>query len=387
MTDHLKDTDWYCPMPFKYLHVEHDGVSSCCRTPRLPMTIDEYLSSDALLELQNQFLTNQKPVICKSCIDQENQFGDSLRLQSIRDYNARMYVVTDIDSIDYRSSNVCNFKCRMCSPNYSHSINQEVQQNMPTLGIFYPHSRPGKKIIAKQQDHEWILANVDQIQRFMFAGGEPTYMPEVKVILEKIIAMNKSDVQINFTSNCSFKDPIWYEITNTVPNVHWTASIDAIGDDAELIRHGTDWSWIEKNVRWLACHATSVDIHTVITHLNVFRLKPLLRFVREIQEISRPPTGRHGTEGARHLITIISSPQVLAANNWPDDIKPQVLDYLDDCLEMDLQSYQHEQLKNLQSSIKNTPFNATLWGRTQDFNNAFDLVRNENHRFLHQTAI
>ena len=224
----------------------------------------------------------------------------------------------------------------------------------------------------------------------MFAGGEPTHMPEIKSIIQKIIDSDQSDVQINFTSNCSFQDPMWYNITESLPNVHWTMSIDAVGRDAELIRHGTDWTTVGKNVRWLAQHATSIDIHSVITNLNILRLKPLLRFVRELQESSKPPTGRNGIDGARHLITVITDKHSssMAANNWPDSMRPQVIDYITDCIAtIDLQTYQKDQLTYLRDLVKDTPFNPKLWDSTNNFHHSLNIVRKENHEFLYQPAI
>jgi hypothetical protein len=164
-----------------------------------------------------------------------------------------------------------------------------------------------------------------------------------------------------------------------MPNLHWTVSIDAVGPAAHIVRHGTDWEKVEFNVRWLAKHANSLDINTVVSSLNLFQLKSLLEFSRTIQLMSISPNGRHGANGCRHQFSIIRNPQLLSAVNWPDELKSQAQKYLQECLEIDLNHEQKAMVQGLIDTLHTSVFNAMLWDKTQKYNLLLDSARAENH--------
>jgi len=105
----------YCPLPFKHIFVEPRGVKPCCSfTETFSGSINAWLSSDKLNEIQQQTLSGEVPEGCKYCIQGEQRDGTSTRLGAIKEYGTDLYEQTDIDYVDYRSSNLCNFRCRSC---------------------------------------------------------------------------------------------------------------------------------------------------------------------------------------------------------------------------------------------------------------------------------
>jgi hypothetical protein len=153
------------------------------------------------------------------------------------------------------------------------------------------------------------------------------------------------------------RDEFWYEITEQLPNLHWTVSIDAVGSVAEIVRHGSDWPVIERNVSWLAQHANSLDINSVVSNLTIFGLKPLLEFGRRMQQLSITPVGRHGDLGCRHQFFVCQRPYLLAADNLSEELQPQAVDYLESCLSLDLDDEQRNMLTGLINQIKSAKFN------------------------------
>jgi hypothetical protein len=105
-------TDWYCPLPFKHVFVDSTGVAVCCKTPRQSIDLDQWSQSKHVKQIQNQMLAGQVPDVCQSCVSEEKMTGRSLRTDSQQDYNHQRFVKTDIDFVDYRANNICNFKCR-----------------------------------------------------------------------------------------------------------------------------------------------------------------------------------------------------------------------------------------------------------------------------------
>lgn len=372
--------EWYCPLPFRHAYVDSNGVAACCQTPRQAVALQDWSQNNYLAQLQAAVLSGVPPKVCQGCVKQEQAQGRSLRTDALRDYNYQRFEHTEIDFVDYRSNNICNFKCRTCEPAFSHGIAVETKNNT-VLKKFYKHT-PEKTVRVTEQNAVWIHQNIDVIKRLMITGGEPTFMPEVRKIVERVI-YDGLDTDLLITTNASFVDDFWYEATRRHDRLHWTVSIDAVGAAAEIVRYGTQWNQVEKNVRWLASHAASMDVNTVVSNLNVLQLHPLLQFVQEIQQDSRSPRGRHGDQGVRHQFHICQRPYHLSADNWPDALKASVLNHLQQCQNLDLDSEQAAMVQGLFDTIAQSEFDPDLWSLSQQYNQELDTIRNQNYNTLY----
>jgi organic radical activating enzyme len=372
--------NWYCPLPFKHVFVDSTGVSVCCQAPRQSIALHDWTNSDYLKQFQSKISTGSAPAECQGCVKQEQTQGRSLRTDALADYNNQKFVESAIDFVDYRSNNICNFKCRTCDPVFSHGIANDVKHST-VLQEFY-RVLPGKTVSVTQQNADWIYQNIDVINRLMITGGEPTAMPEVRQIVERVV-YDQLDTQLLITTNGSFVDDFWFEATRQHDKLHWTVSIDAVGPAAELIRHGTNWKHVEKNVRWLASHASSLNINTVVSNLNLFQLSPLLEFVNDIQQESRSPRGRHGQEGCRHQFHVCQRPYHSAADNWPDQLKSPAIQHLESCLKQPLDAEQRSVIQGLVNSISLSNFDHALWAKSEKFNLELDKIRNQNYNTLY----
>jgi sulfatase maturation enzyme AslB (radical SAM superfamily) len=370
---------WYCPLPFRHAFVDSTGVAACCQTSRYPTTLAEWPDHPGLKQLQKELLLGNTPKACKGCVQQEQSQGRSLRTDAIQDYNNQVFTDTQITFVDYRSSNICNFKCRTCEPLFSNGIAQEARTHK-SLAEFY---RPTDNKVSQVTDvnSEWIITNLSKIKRLMFTGGEPTVIPEVGKILTHIQDNPPDNIQILITSNASFTDKFWYDLTESCTNLHWTLSIDAVGPAAEIIRHGTRWPIIEYNMDWMSRHSYSLDVNTVVSELNVFQLGPLLKFVRQAQLNSCAPIGRQGDLGLRHQFFVLNS-----AINWPDAERQLLINYLESCMQMDLDTEQHRMISSLITQLTVQQFDQSLWDRRRRLNTALDLIRSEQHEVLFQPA-
>lgn len=375
-------SDWYCPLPFRHAYLDSSGISACCQTARNQSTLDDWPNHPYLKNLQQQILKGQIPDACSGCVRQEATQGRSLRTDSIQDYKGVVFTDTKIDFIDYRSSNICNFKCRSCNPMFSHGIAQEVRANS-ALEEFYPLINT-KTVSVDEGHYKWIINNLSQIKRLMFTGGEPTMIPGVKLIIEEVMKNHSDTVSILITSNASFVDPFWYDITERIQNLHWTLSIDAVGKAAETIRYGTDWKIVERNARWLASNASSLDVNTVVSNISLLHLMPLLKFVHELQASSISPKGKHGDNGCRHQFFVCAGNDRLSATNWPPEYIELVLGYINQCLLLDLDNEQQTMLLGLSNQIQTAKFDPVNWARSERLNSVLDSIRNENHLTLFQ---
>lgn len=371
-------TTWHCIFPFKHAFIDSTGISPCCNTVKdfgLDVTVDEYLKHPKLLEFQNSFLSGEKPQSCSMCWDQESVHNKSMRLDGRRDYNDILFSETDIDFVHYSQSNICNFKCRSCGPQYSHLIANEINQHRPER-----KDSISKFLSIRDDNAQWIHDNLSKIKRLLITGGEPTLMPGVREIF-KTLSSGNFDIQIMVTTNCSWTDDFWYQAIDSMPNLHITASVDAVGQAAELIRHGTKWSQVEYNLKWLTKHAHSLDVNTVISFLNVGNLYPLLDFCIELQKQSKACNGgRQGDLGLRHQFTIADG--YMSIRHFPDDMKPKIIDHLEKCLELNLDSEQNNIVNGLIEKIKNSPFNQKHWDNQVEYHKFLDRIRDEDHTTL-----
>jgi hypothetical protein len=367
-------TSWYCVAPFRQAYIDPTGLAVCCQQERHDVDLDNWHTYQPLKELQQQFIQGQVPDFCQGCAKQEQQFGSSLRTQSNQDYNNAVFTDTKVDFIDYRSCNICNFKCRSCSPTFSHGIAREALENPVTLGKYFPVSN--KFVQVTDNNHQWIIDNIPQIKRLMLTGGEPTVIPHVRRMLEQVLEKDHTDISILITTNGSFTDDFWYKLVERVPNLHWTLSIDAVGTAAEIVRHGTDWSTVEHNARWLAANASSFTVNTVITNLNVLQLSPLLKFVQSLQQNS------NGRNGCDHHFFVSQRPYYLSADNLTAELKTQALAYLQECQNLNLDHAQLDILQGLIRKISNSTFDQQLWNRSVEYNSELDRLRAQDHRSL-----
>lgn len=363
--------DFYCVAPFRQVYIDSSGISSCCRLPRQSTALQQWENNQFLKNLQQQTRQGQWPNACNSCKKEEKLYNTSLRLQSNADYD-QQYTDTQIDFIDYRSVNLCNFRCRSCEPKFSHLIAKESKDYPEILSKFFPIAQE-KYVTVDDINFKWILENLAQIRRLMFTGGEPTHIPKVKLMLQQVLEKQHKDLLIMITTNGSFQDDFWYDLTKKLPNVHWTISIDAIGTAASIIRDGTDWSQIEHNVRWLTKHSGSFMINSVISNLSLFQLWPLLDFVKDIKQQS------NGRNGCDHKFHVIDGKNYLAAHNLDDQLKNQAIEYLTQCQKQSWESETQIMLQNLREQLINSVFNEYQWQRSQEYNRELDRLRGQDH--------
>ena len=378
-------SNWYCPLPFRHAYIDSTGIAACCQTSRYQVSLDDWITHPELLKLQQELLNGITPRVCRGCVQQESAYGTSLRTNSNKDYNDQVFTDTKLDFIDFRSVNICNFKCRSCNPVFSHGITQEIN-NYPELQKFFGRTPTSKTVSVTDVNIDWIMRNLGSLKRIMFTGGEPTVIPGVRDLIKKIKQDHK-DIMVMITSNASFQDDFWFEITKQLPNLHWTVSIDAVGPAAEIVRHGSDWAVIDRNVTWLAQHAQSLDINSVVSNLTVFGMRPLLEFGRRVQQLSVTPSGRHGDLGCRHQFFVCQRPYHLAADNLSEELLPLAVDYLESCLTMELDNEQRNMLTGLIVQIASAKFNPKLWESSQLYNQTLNQIRHENHLTLYEVQL
>jgi len=336
-------SDSFCILPWIHLHVWPNGnVFPCCISDSaFPIgnlknnTLREIWNSDDLKSLRKDMLGNRKSILCKRCTMQEDMGSNSTRLFS----NVRWQHLIDkaIETTDiyghnddfkllywdFRFSNICNFKCRMCGPELSSGWYDDQ------IKMWGSSTTPKALIHVNDYSLEDTFNYVDEfigdVEEIYFAGGEPLLMDEHYLILEKLIAVGNTKCKIKYNTNFSkLKLKNWnvIDLWNQFPkgNVEVYASLDAIGTIAEYVRKGTNWEVIEENIKIAHENGINIYISSTISLLTIFEFP---KFIDRMLEL--------GVSIDRFLMhNVLTFPDVYNINILPDDIKEKLINILDE---------------------------------------------------------
>lgn len=301
-----------CAVPWMHLNFEPNGkVVPCCLTSHhnyfagdlKTETIDEIWNSDNMKKLRKEMIEGKRPSICDTCWKKEEVTGVSGRTHHNKDFPD---VIEKIPSItledgtctemdlkywDFRFSNLCNFKCRSCGPRYSSAWVPDAKK----LGYADQEKVWNIESVEDKPNVDFLENQIDNVKRIYFAGGEPLLMPEHWQILDKLVENKKFDVKLSYNTNCSVleygkKNVIDYWKQWQLGKLEVWPSIDEIGDRAELIRSGTVWSKVEKNLKEIAKH-DNIIMRPGITvgAWNVHRLPVIIKHLIQLGVIRRNP--------------------------------------------------------------------------------------------------
>src|SRR5690606_13564279 len=138
---------------------------------------------------------------------------------------------------DVRFSNICNFKCRGCSPELSSAWQSDFEK---AFGLSFP-----KYVSVSPNPKLWAELHLllETVEMAYFAGGEPLIMDDHYRVLDEFIKMKK-DVRLSYNTNLSrltYRDKHICDYWNNFSDVQVGVSIDDMGRRGEYFRHGMEW--------------------------------------------------------------------------------------------------------------------------------------------------
>ena len=338
-------SDTFCIMPWTHLHTWPNGnVYPCCLADSdSPLgnlkenTLEEIWNSEDLKKIRTELIKGEKPRVCSRCYMHEDMGTTSFRESSNNQWAHHIEKAIETTSEDgtdsnfklnywdFRFSNVCNLKCRMCGPELSSSWYEDQ------LGMFGGSSTPKALIHCNDLAKEDIMIQVDRfindVEEIYFAGGEPFIMEEHYLILEKLIKAGNTKCRIRYNTNfTSLKFKKWDLIELWKPfvkdnkdNVRVFASLDGIGEVAEYARKNTKWSAVESNI--LKLHENNMNVWTSTT-VSIFNLFELPRFVERMSELGIPMS-------KMQMNNVLTFPDYYCINILPDELKEYAITILD----------------------------------------------------------
>ena len=260
-------------------------------------TIDEIMHSDYMNQVRNNFRQGQFPAGCQRCYDTEQSAGESKH--QLTPYKlANVYNSVDWESDQVAHSlgfvgghlgNLCNLRCRICSPVFSSSIAAEELDHVDQDVKLHPTYRLlTDNRWSKNSEPFWqmLKSKADQICNFEFLGGEPLLLKENLEFMQWLIDHGHSQRAIfEFVTNGT-QYPKIFDQAGLFQRLTVTISIDNMGPRFELERNGTSWNVVVENVKkFVACKQQNPSLHVgvciTVNIQNVLYLPELIRWIRE----------------------------------------------------------------------------------------------------------
>lgn len=295
----IQDNKTFCILPWVHLNTWPNGnVFQCCLTDfrnhcgsTTENTLEEIWNNTYMKELRVAMLNGNPHESCNRCYTMEQNGVQSSRQSSNNSFSHHIdSAVTETHSDgynpnfklaywDFRFSNICNFKCRMCGSSLSsswyddHNALYNTQSTEPRVINIDDYSKKSFK--------EYISEFISTVEEIYFAGGEPLLMDEHYFILDELIKAKKTKVRLRYNTNLS---KLTYKHYNVLD--YWNhfghkvsifASIDAVGKVGEYIRSGSKWSIVEQNIKTiLAVNPQILHISVTVQVFNIFEIPQLV---------------------------------------------------------------------------------------------------------------
>jgi sulfatase maturation enzyme AslB (radical SAM superfamily) len=305
-------------MPWTGLMYNFDGkIKNCIRSAGALGNIKDQPIESILVENnrpRQQQIVEQQPVdTCHTCYDLErgkkgfDHISDRIfYIRELKSTPIDTYQVGnfDLQTVDVRWTNLCNFACVYCGPDFSSKWSDELKIR---------HQTPTDQQTTDFKNY--IYDHAGQLRHVYLAGGEPLLMKENLILLEKL----NPNVNIRINTNLSKVDTRVFEAVSEFPNVHWTVSVETLAQEFEYIRHGGSWTDFLDNLKIIKQldHKISFNmLHFLLNYNSIFDCVDFLK--------------AQGFHNNSFVIGALLTPEYLNIRHLPEDVLNSVKNKLQD---------------------------------------------------------
>jgi MoaA/NifB/PqqE/SkfB family radical SAM enzyme len=316
----------FCAIPFVSMVVNTDAtIQPCCMMKRTThklksakgnvLTINDKLAdawnSNEMKFIRTEMVSGNSLEGCNVCYLQESSGRTSNRQYANAEWSSKlgdkhMYDLIDkavlsggeldysLAYLDLRLGNLCNLKCRMCSPfNSSQIAKEHVELEKKddkyktvwaqTFGTF--NQRINEVQSWFERDFLWdqIIDLIPSLKKVYMTGGEPTLIQNNFKFMEECIRRGRRDIVMFFNTNCTNVNKKFTNLIGQFGRVNINASIDGTGAVNDYIRSPSRWEQISANVETLAqMPNVNLGITPTVQVYNIFNLVDTLKWVDEL---------------------------------------------------------------------------------------------------------
>jgi MoaA/NifB/PqqE/SkfB family radical SAM enzyme len=373
----------FCILP--WVHFFHDPtgrIKPCCAATGEFGNIRDFAdagsvaNTPAMRQVRVDMLAGQEPAACAGCYREESHGIPSFRSAKNQDID---HLSIDVNSLlaktsadghlqdfamqywDIRFSNICNLKCRMCGPDYSHSWGSDsvVIHNRAPKSNYVIHAHNEQVDMLRYGD-------LSQLKEVYFAGGESLFQQEHWELLDRLIELGLTDIRLTYTTNLTklqFGQRRLEDYLKHFSNVLFIVSVDATEQLGEYIRSGLDWNLLLRNIETVKQFpGVKLKFNCVVSVYNILYLKQMLEFAYT-----------HGNAYDPIDLTPCHFPAELNISNLTPELKELAELRL---LSSKYYTEQQHRINGIISYMYEQP--ARSWDKTQQYTNKLDALRNEN---------
>lgn len=335
-----------------------------------PLTLEEHWNSDHMRSVRQRMMAGETLPECDVCnskllnTDVYRSYFNQLFAHKYEDVMAATQAdgSTTVKPVswDYRFSNLCNFKCRMCGDMLSSSWESEQRANAmidwanPKNNWMIPEVR---KEISQFQDTQ-IEAEFSQaveehrVEEVYWVGGEPLMYEQHWRYMRRIIELGDGPrVYARYNTNLSRVNyrgvSLYADILAHVRDWQICASLDGTGATGEYIRTGLDYT------AWLANFKQGLDYAQTRRQMRIdftLTLPGLFEVVR-IQQLA----DELGVDILAKVVFSFTPDIILSPLALPRELLDQIVDSLVTALPAGALQDVLLQLKNRQTFAEQWP--------------------------------
>lgn len=270
----IKNNGAFCPAPFFSYHINAgDKLSACCiqnanNRSLLPditpgTSLKEVYNHLSFVELRRDLVAGVKNSQCKRCWTNEEIGTRSMRQLDMLQWmnrwpGAEDYIRSSINDdytidepkiyyIDIRFDNTCNLRCRICDSYFSTSLYPEEKEYLSLHAE--KHDGRASRLLSQFRSTRLTVnelkENLRTVRRIYFAGGEPLITPQHYEILDYLIEIGHTDVELFYHTNFSKLTHSKFDVVDywkKFKTVIVGASLDGNYQRGEYIRKNLVWS-------------------------------------------------------------------------------------------------------------------------------------------------
>ena len=313
-----------CPLPFVGAIVNTDGSVQCCSISKdfLGNVKEDSLEhilkhSEARKKIQRAMLQNKFPENCNDCYKKE-KFNKNLNFDNISN---RLYHVKtlknspfkiynddnlfELQQIDLRWRNTCNFACVYCDSDLS--------------SVWAKFEGQPDKMTNKAMDEtfQFVAKHIKNLKTIYMAGGEPFLIKENLKIID-LIKKENPDLLLRINTNLSLLTPKIYNQLKEMKNVHWILSAEATNERFNYIRWPGNYQTFKNNLEKIRMLPHKITFNMT---WNILCVESIFDFIDDMLKNNFHPNS--------FVMNFVHEPIEYHPNNLSESHRQKVLDVLE----------------------------------------------------------
>ena len=302
-------------------------TASCHHPPAHKIPVEEVQENYTAIhntkhkkEMRRMMQTGERPRECEYCWKMEDMGKDAVSDRTFKSiiytdeeltaaYDADWNQNTNLKTFEIAFDRVCNLACSYCNASFSTTWAKDIKTNGPYenlvsdgAGAFkqngdwaQPYKDDNNNPYIKAFWKWWENGLSDSLQELRITGGEPLMSSNTWKLFDWFESQ-QTNMRFAINSNLIAKKDIVDKLiskANGIKNFHIYTSCEAVGNQAEYIRDGLDYSQWLNNVKRIL-NETEAELHIMMT-INSLCLFSITDFLDEVYKLKQSTNSKKPT--------------------------------------------------------------------------------------------